>query len=158
MIDAVDGVGKTTVCNILSEKLNAPVIKMPNMHQYFKEGNAEVFSKLFNQTIVQFKQYSFIMDRGFLSSIVYSKIYNRDFDLSYLREIEEELACKIIVLTARPEVFLARKANDEIIKNEFRIKLNEEYVNLAKERGYIIIDTSDMTPEEVSDEVLKKIQ
>lgn len=157
MIDAVDGCGKTTVCEILSKKLGWPIVKMPSMPEYFKKGMTEEFSKLFNDTIVQFSHVNFIMDRGYTSSLVYSKIYNRDFDLSYLEDIEAKLNNKVIILTGDDEELFRRRPSDEIIKKEFRAGLNAEYVRLAKERNYQLIDTTHLSPEQVADEILKTL-
>lgn len=158
LIDGVDGCGKTTIAELLSKKLKIPIIKMPNMKEYFGKGTTEEFSKLFNETIVQFKQYGFIMDRGFTSSLVYSQVYGRPVDISYIDKLEKDLDAKVVILTALPEVFLKRKPFDEIITSQKRIEINEEYLNVAQERGYPAINTSNLTPEQVLKEVLKVLK
>lgn len=158
IVEGVDGCGKTTIALLLSKKFKIPIIKMPNMKQYFEEGNTEAYSRLFNETIVQFKDSSFILDRGFPSSLVYSQVYNRPVDISYIDKLEKDLGAKVVILTALPEVFLKRKPFDDIISSEKRIEINEEYLNVAEERGYPAINTSNLTPEQVLKEVLQVLK
>lgn len=157
LIDGPDGTGKTTICNELATLLKIPLVKMPNMKQYFENGMTEEFSKFFNEILVQFKTTDFILDRGFTSSLVYSNVYKRPFDLSYIDDIEKELQPKVFILTASDEELFKRRPTDEIIAQEFRIEVNAEYRRLAKERGYIIIDTTGSTIEEVKQEILKYV-
>lgn len=158
LIDGVDGCGKTTVVDMLSKRFKLPIVKMPNMKEYFEKGTAEEFSKLFNETIVQFRKYPFIMDRGFPSSIVYNDVYDRKFDLTYLDEIEKQLDCKVVILTATPTAFLKRRPFDDIITGEKRIHINEAYLALAQEKGYTVIDTSELAPVDVAEEIVMRLQ
>lgn len=157
IIEGVDGCGKTTTAELLSKKLKIPIIKMPNMKEYFEKGTTEQYSRLFNETVVQFSDTSFILDRGFPSSLVYSQVYNRPVDISYIDQLEKKLKAKVVILTALPEVFLKRKPYDDIISGEKRIEINEEYLNVAQERGYPAINTSNLTPKQVVKEVMKVI-
>lgn len=157
IIDGPDGTGKSTVCELLADFLNTPVIKMPNMKQYFENGMTEEFSKFYNELLVQFKDFDFIQDRGFTSSLVYGKVYDRPFDYGYIDEIEDELDPKVFILTANDEVLFDRRPTDEIITQEFRIEVNKTYKDIARQRGYTIIDTTTMTPEEVTQLILASI-
>ena len=154
LIDGPDGTGKTTVCQMLSETLDIPVVKMPNMKEYFDAGSTEEYSKFFNDILVQFKGCSFIMDRGFTSSLVYSKIYQRPFDLSYIEQHEKDLGADVFILTVNNEEMFRRRPSDEVIVNEMRTEVRDEYEKLAAERNYVLIDTSSMTVKEVVDEIL----
>lgn len=127
LIDGPDGTGKTTVAKRISETLEIPYVKMPNMVEYFNKNSAEEFSKLFNETIVQFADCSFVLDRGFTSSLVYSHVYKRDFDLSYIDKIHKELNPLVIILTATQEKIMERRPIDDIIKEEFRDSIRKEY-------------------------------
>lgn len=157
LIDGPDGTGKTTICNELASLLKIPLVKMPNMKQYFENGMTEEFSKFFNEILVQFKTTDFILDRGYTSSLVYSKVFSRHFDMSYIDEIEAELKPQVFILTATDEELFKRRPTDEIIAQDFRIDVNAEYRRLATERGYNIIDTSNMSIEEVKQEILKHV-
>lgn len=154
LIDGPDGTGKTTVCNILAEKLEWPIVKMPNMKEYFDKGMTEEFSKFFNEMLLQFKGFDFILDRGYTSSLVYSKVYERQFDLSYLYNYEKDLNAKVIILTVSDEKMYERRPVDEIIINELRSEIRDEFERLAASHNYKLIDTSNLTPEEVVEEIL----
>lgn len=155
IIDGPDGVGKTTICKLLAERLRIPIIKMPNMKEYFEKGLTEEFSKLFNETVVQFARYPFILDRGFTSSLVYSKVYGREsVDLSYLYQLEKDLNATTFILTATDHVAFMRRPEDEIIKRQFRTKINREFVKLAAENNYYLINTTPLKAEQVARHIL----
>lgn len=155
LIDGPDKVGKTTVIKMLSDQLNIPVIKMTNMKDYLtgslSENKAEEFSKLFNETLIQFKDSSFIMDRGFTSSIVYSRVFNRSFDLSYLDDIEQILQPKVFILTG------TRFDDDDVYSNAQMEIVNAEFCNLALERGYNLVSNTRKTPFGVVVEIINSL-
>ena len=156
LLDGPDGSGKTTVAQLLHEKTGLPIIKMPRMPEYFKT-NAEEMSKLFNETIIQFSDFSFILDRGFPSSMVYSKVFNRNEDLSYLAYITKVLHPKIYILTATDKELFRRKPVDEIIPKEDRIKINVEYQRLAGIMNWKLIDTTDLEDTQVCSQILSSL-
>ena len=152
LIDGSDKKGKTTVIQMLSRKLDLPIVKMPNMPEYIEKNQAEEFSKLFNETIVQFSEYDFIMDRGFTSSIVYSKVFDRKFDLAYIKNIEKRLKPQIFILTGD------RFGHDEIVEvnlNSHQIDLG--YIELAEREGYTVINVNGKTPIEICNTILEKL-
>lgn len=153
LVDGPDGTGKSTVCSILSRNLELPVVKMPNMKKYFELGLTEEFSELFNETILQFKDRSFILDRGFPSSLVYNKVYNRGANLEYLKNFEDRLGCQVFILYGDDQVLFERRPQDEIISREKRIEVNAEYQRLAKDRGWSRIDTTSRFPDEVARQI-----
>ena len=161
LIDGADKLGKTTVIEILKRQLNLPVIKMPNMKEYIENNNAEEFSKLFNETIVQFAEYSFIMDRGFTSSIVYSAVFDRDFKLGYISNIEQILDPNVIILTGyNRQIGRAGESfgKDEIVKNEInRDKIEKEFNKLADRRGYTLIDVKGKSPIQICNEIITSL-
>lgn len=165
LIDGADGLGKTTVIQKLSMNLQLPIIKMPNMKEYVEKGLAEEFSKLFNQTIVQFSQFDFILDRGFTSSIVYSKVFERDSDLSYLTSIRNILKPHVFILTGEipPEDNNFRDGNfdyfrtDELFNYDEVSKVDAEFVRLAKDQGYPLIRVWGHSPDEIVSHIINVI-
>jgi thymidylate kinase len=155
MIEGVDGVGKTSVCNLLSEKLDIRVVRM-NAHKYFYS-TIEEASRMFNDLLCQFEKFSFIMDRGYVSSIVYSKVYERNSDLSYLDEVNNILRPEVIILTATPEKLFERSPSDKVVDNDKRIPIQEEYIRFGRSHDLKIIDTTNLTIEEVCQEILKNL-
>lgn len=163
IIDGSDNLGKTTVLSLLSQRIGLPIIKMPNMKDYIEMDKAEVFSKLFNETVVQFVQYPFLLDRGYTSSQVYSKLFGRKFDLGYLKDTEEALQPKIIIFTGRHrngmtgEVTYKSFCKDKIFNEEEKSKIDEEFCNMAEERGYPLIEVNGRTPLSIVEMIQKMI-
>lgn len=158
VIDGSDNLGKTTILNMLSEKLQLPIVKMPNMSRYIKDGNAEQFSQLFNETVVQFAQYPFLLDRGYSSSVVYSKLFGRSYDLSYLQGTEEALKPTFVILTGRrrinDEITYTSFCKDPIFDDEQKGKIDEAFCELASVNGWPLIEVWGKTPEQIFEEVL----
>lgn len=155
LIDGPDGVGKTTICQLLSKKLKIPVIKMADMPKHFKN-NPEAASEVYNKTIIQFKDSSFIMDRGWPTSIVYSLVYGRSYkDLEYLKDIRGKLNEKLVILIANKPF-----RGDKLIKSDKWKRINDEYAILFDEvvkKGDILINTSSFTPQQICNLILKNI-
>lgn len=166
LIDGADGLGKTTICQMLSRTLNLPVIKMPNMEEYLNKGTPEEFSKLFNETIIQFAEYDFIMDRGFTSSLVYSKVNNRKDDLSYISRIEQILDPEVFILVSRShsvfadmnemkerKFFRADKMFDRVLVE----KIDDEFARIANEK-YWSIQVNYKSPMEIVKFIISKLK
>lgn len=155
IIDGPDNTGKSTICQLLSKRLHIPTVKMPNMKEYIEKGSTEEFSKLFNETLIQFKQYDFILDRGFTSSLAYSLVHNRPFDLSYIDKIEEELEPEVFILTGlTPNLNFEYFDLDEIYTKEQTVEVDKAFTNLATDREYDIIPVYGKTPDEIVENIL----
>ena len=154
LIDGADKTGKSTVCQILSRKLDLPVIKMKGMPEFIEKGLTAEASKLFNLTLVDFAEYSFIMDRGFTSSIVFDAVFNRGEDLAYLASIENILKPRVFILgkSLRLDEF-----NDDVMTRQNCLDAQKEFMYLADKRGYEVIDTSDKSPLEIADLIISKL-
>lgn len=157
LIDGSDNLGKTTVVNLLSRKLDLPIIKMPNTAEYIEKGNVEEFSKFYNETIVQFAEFSFIMDRGFPSSLVYSKVFHRENNLEYLGNIEQKLNPIIVILTGLEEgkTGVVSFQKDPIWSDNQKTRIDAEYVNLAMAREYTLVCVAYKTPQQICNEIIK---
>ena len=166
IVDGSDNLGKTTILNMLSEKLQLPIIKMPNMQQYIGTGDAEVFSQLFNETVIQFAQFPFLLDRGYSSSEVYSKVFGREYDFGYLKNTKSTLSPKIIILTGRyviteygkkPRVKYSSFCKDPIFDEEQKNMIDEEFCEYARINKCPLIRVHGKTVNQVFEEVLIKI-
>lgn len=136
IIDGPDGVGKSTVCDLLSKSSGYPIIRMADSAKYFSDPQfLEIMARQFNETVSQFAKYPFIMDRGYPTSLVYSKIFNRKGDLSYIKDIEYKLNPHVYILS-RKEPF----ADDPLLNRELYPKAMELYLDLAQDRNYKVID------------------
>lgn len=164
IIDGADGLGKTTVIQKLGRVLQLPTIKMPNMKEYVEKNSPEEFSKLFNETIVQFSEFDFILDRGFTSSRVYSRVFLRPFDLSYLTSIENILNPVVFIMTGRSPAEPGKVVgeynyfrNDELFKHEDVELVDREFVKLAEKNGYNLIEVWGRSPDEIVRDIAAKV-
>lgn len=162
IIDGSDGLGKTTILEKVSLILNFPIIKMPNMKQYIEENNAEQFSMLFNQTVIQFAQYPFLLDRGYTSSLVYSKLFGRKFDLGYLKDTEEILKPLVIIFTGEytdpcGKTDYISFRGDDLFSSKEQKRIDREFCRLSRLREYPLVHVCNKTLLQVTEEVLRII-
>ena len=155
-LDGPDGCSKTTIAKMLKKHLKFPIIKMPKIKR--KEfSKIEEFSYIFNRTISQMYRYHFIVDRGFTSSLVYSKVFNRPDPLHYISGINKMLKPLIVILTATNKELFKRRPIDRIIDKNPRIRIKNEYDKLAKKLRFPLIDTTNKTEKETFQDVLTVI-
>lgn len=151
IIDGPDKVGKSTVCQLLSRRLGIRVLKLDKMHKFHKTAPEEV-SEVFNDTLLNFSDISFILDRGYPSSLVYSSIYKRTYNLDYLDLFKEILKPKVFILyRSKP------RAQDEIIPGSDYDKILKEYLSRAKRNRWTLIDVKDYSPDQLCSLILKKL-
>jgi thymidylate kinase len=159
IIDGPDGCSKTTVCKKLSKILKRPLIRMKKTKSFFKNLTVEDASYIYFTTISQIpSNYPCVFDRGYTSSLVYSRVYDRNVDLSYIDDVEKEMKPIIIILTATNEELFKRRPNDRVIDNDMRYKIKNEYEEVALRKKYYLVDTTDKTRKEVLNSVLNIIE
>jgi thymidylate kinase len=163
-IEGPDGSGKTELVNRLNRGGYGPIVRLPKSQEFFKKGNIEEASWIFNNTIGQLiSKCNFIVDRGYFSSLVYSKIYKRKTDLSYIWDIHKKLKPIIIFLDAKDSILFERRPIDAVIKSKERLRVSNEYRKMynklkAKKFNCIYrIDTSKLSPLEVYQKATKFI-
>lgn len=139
IIDGADGTGKSTVVQMLSRKYNLPIIKMPVPQDKVRTEVIEPLSEMFNKTIVQFHENDFIMDRGFTSSIVYSRVFERTHNLNYIHNIEQILDPVVIIMSAFEEGTNYSLRDDDIYNQHEIDKVDREFLRLADEKNYPVI-------------------
>ena len=150
MIEGPDGAGKSTIAEHLSVKLGLPIrVMYTNKHIF--ETCIEECSEIFNRMLADLKDTSFILPRGFISSLVYSKVYKRNYDLNYIEHVAKLLTPVVIYLQVDKDVIRKRKedqfTNDKIFDI---IDAYEDFfsnpLNLAKYNYELIkINTSILT-------------
>jgi hypothetical protein len=163
-VEGADGVGKTTITKRLSLTLGLPVIKMLKAKTYFKKNKEilEEFSYMFNNVLLQIKTLSYIVDRGPLSSLIYSRIYHRKSKLSYIYSILKEIDPVVIFLTtSKNSVLFDRRSNDKVIPISDRLKVLEGYEDFFGSQQivkYFRVDTADLTPEQIVDKIVEHLK
>ena len=156
IIDGADGTGKSTICQLLSRKFDIPIIKMPVPQDKVRTDVIEPLSEMFNKTIVQFHESSFIMDRGYTSSLVYSRVFKRTHNLNYIENIEKILKPMVFIITAWESGH--KTLRDDDIYNPDEVELVDlEFLKIAEERNYPIINVNGKSITEVCNEIILKI-
>lgn len=126
ILEGPDGVGKSTLARKLSRVFDIPIIRL----DVGRLENIEIASKTFNKTITQFKNYPFILDRWFISSMVYAKVYNRADDLSYIDSFKKLLPNSYLIYMNAPINVLLERKDDELISPDKLKVICEEYDRL----------------------------
>jgi len=153
LIDGADGTGKTTLVQMLGRYYDIPTIKMPVPQSEVRSGPIEELSEMFNKTIMQFHETDFILDRGFTSSIVYSKVFDRGYNLDYLKNIEQALNPQIFIITSGNPM-----RSDDIYSPDEVANVDSEFRILANDRGYTVIYVDGKTITEVRDEIITELE
>ena len=183
-IEGMDGVGKTTICKLLSEKLNYKFVEKP-LHLLFDDdldsfdnyirirnkvnkNDNRVFTSWFYglgsiYMYEYFKNEDIITDRHFASNYAWSGTdENNDVYELLLKKIG---APKLtVILYATPKVIISRlksrNINDKDIhrvdKSEMVYSKMIYFCNKFK-LPYILIDTSNLTPKDIVDKILMEI-
>lgn len=155
LIDGCDGTGKTTISEKLANKLGCNIIRLT----YSGDRSEQAYIELMECENV-------VHDRTFLSEIIYPKYFGRESRLdknivpSLLNFIERNKV-KVFILTAKPETILERidKRGDEFIADSEKfIQINLDYLSVAKECGFTVIDTTNKTIDEIIDEMLGEMK
>ena len=183
-IEGMDGVGKSTTCKILAERLGYEFVEKP-LHYLFDDSDNEIkqYQKIAkrvnsnpNRTFTawyyglnniylyeKFKDKNIVTDRHIVSNYCWSgtkdnmNIYNL-----ILKKIGKPKLT--IILYATPEAILKRLKHRDINDSDInKVNLSEKayermiYFCETKKLEYLVIDTSNKTPEETVDLIMKRI-
>ncbi len=179
-IEGMDGVGKTTVSKMVAEKLGYVFAEKPLHYLIDEEGSYKNYQDLaikinnnpdrdltswyyaFNNILLYnlFKDQNIVTDRHIVSNHCYSGTdYNQDVYDLLIKKIG--LPTLTVILYARSEVIESRLKKRNINDNDLKkVKSSEEVykrmVKFCEERrlNYILIDSSDLTLEEIVDKIV----
>lgn len=179
-IEGMDGVGKTTICKLLAEKINYKFVEKP-LHYIFDENESEVFnyrkiSKKINEIenkdftawyyglnniylYEKFKNSNIITDRHIVSNYCWSGTkQNEDIYDLIINKIGKPFVT--VILYAKPEVILSRLKSRNINDPDTRkVSISEKNYHKMikfcklKKFNYILIDTSYKSADEVVTEI-----
>ncbi len=94
--------GKSSIAIELSKILGIPYFKNPKEHEWLKKGkmvDATRYGGLYLANFIAIAKYPVIMDRGYASEYVYSKVFGRQTDIGAIFEIDRiyaDIGAKIV--------------------------------------------------------------
>jgi thymidylate kinase len=184
-IEGMDGVGKSTTCNLLAQKLGYKFVEKP-LHYLFDNNEAtfdeyirirdqvnanpnRVFTSWFYglgsiYMYELFKNENIVTDRHFASNYAWSG--SDDNNEVYDLLIQKLGAPKLTVILYSPsEIIVNRlisrnKEDSDIKKAKKSEMIYQRMIEFCKNKNlpYIVIDTSNLTPDEVVDTILKELK
>lgn len=155
IFDGPDGSGKTTLAKRISKELNLPYHKNPYEHSEWK--HPERYKLMLRYTDLYFLTYlknsgsDVVLDRCWTTEWVYSQVFNRGFDESFLKELDEltlQVPDSVVIITTRTS---QPKESDELegVDENWK-KIRDKYFDLASwtKNKVIYINTENRTPDE----------
>ena len=136
VVEGPDLSGKSTLAKNLATELGYKYIKWPYSSKILEKCPDES-GETFLNTIKQFKDVDMVLDRGFISNIVYVEAYDRDYDFTYIYNLVEELNPIFISLEPTSQVIHSRyeKRGDDFVNKlelEKLIKIYYKVINNLK--------------------------
>lgn len=183
-IEGMDGVGKSTVCKMLADRLGYTFVEKPlhyllddddnDISQYQKVAkkvnsnpNRDFTAWYYGLNNIylyeRFKDVNIVTDRHIVSNYCWSGTdYNKDIYNLILKKIGKPSIT--IILYAKPETILKRLKSRDIEDADIKkINLSEKaYERMiffceTKKLRYEVIDTNNKKPEEIVQEIIEKV-
>lgn len=184
-IEGMDGVGKSTTCNLLAQKLGYKFVEKP-LHYLFddNESTFDEYIRIRDQVNANpnrvftswfyglgsiymyelFKNENIVTDRHFASNYAWSGTddNNEVYDLLIKKLGVPKLT---VILYSPSEIIVNRlisrnKEDSDIKKAKKSEMIYQRMIEFCRNKNlpYIVIDTSNLTPDEVVDTILKELK
>lgn len=152
ILEGCDGVGKSTLAEAIAHRIGADVV---HLTRYSPCDVKSCMSRIVSSV-------PYVMDRSYISELVYSKVFNRTcalseadvtelrYNISLHNVLEIILVCDKTELTRR----LVARNNEgpEIMDNVLHIQ--DAYVRYAADNGVLIIAVENSTVDELADKII----
>jgi len=177
-IEGMDGVGKSTVCNLLAQKLGFEVVYQPlrdlfmenyvNVRNQINQNDNRVLSSWFYGlgSVYMYEKYkstNIVTDRHLCSNYAWSGT-----------DCNKEVYKVLIQKLGKPELTVILYAPESVIKQRL-LKRNKNDSDLAKvskaeliykkmisfctenDFPFVVVDTSSLTPEQIVNQIIQKL-
>jgi len=178
-LEGIDGSGKTTVCKILSKKINAEIYKTPSWPfsdlRDVIDNTVDIKSRFFfylssvihasSEIARLLKHKHVVCDRYILSTLCYhraSESFLKSFDENQVGILQPDYT---FFLNADYNIRMERIAirgnadNSEVLNSDLHDKKCQDMIELefSKYNNMLWINTNDILPEDVADIICEKI-
>lgn len=153
ILEGCDGVGKSTLAEAIAHKIGADVVHLT------RHSPCDVKSCMSRIT----SMIPYVMDRSYISEVVYSEVFNRTCALSKNNIKELQLTSnvhnvlEIILICDKDELLRRLKVRNnegpDIIDNILHIQ--DTYIDYASREGVLLVDVTGKTTEELADQIIK---
>ncbi len=179
-IEGMDGVGKSTICKMLAERLNFEFVEKPLRFLFDSDGNYDSYirirdyvnsreDRLFTSWFYglgstylydRYQGRNIITDRHLISNYMWSGTEESE---PVFRTLVERLGAPslTVILYADPEVIRKRLLGRDLTDSDLKkVQLSETVYRKARSflekypMPHIYIDTGEMTPEEICDRIV----
>ena len=144
VIEGMDGVGKSTICEELSRRTGYPILRMPDI----PTTNMEEYAHFYRRMVANLDGV-YILDRFYPSSMVYGEFFQRNVPLDDVKTLHEKKEVFVFVID-RETPYRA----DETITEKHWPLLRNIYLDKAKQHKWKIIN-NDSTLNNCVQEILE---
>ncbi len=148
VIEGPDGVGKTEICKMLSNRLGYSIMRMPDISI---DKDIELFSQFYRKTINKIDE-PLILDRFYPSSIVYGQFFKRNVLLDDLKTlVSNRSVFTFIITTDKPF-----RSDTFINEDQWKV-INDIYLQQANLNKWTVINNN-TSLENCVQQILEKLQ